>query len=99
MAQITVTTTELSRKMDELQNSNNQLNQQIEQLKGQENNLCSLWEGEARDKFDQEFKNDVQQMMDFHKAIGDYVAKLGTIINAYNDAERRNLEVASNRTF
>ena len=49
MAQITVTTTELSRKMDELQNSNNQLNQQIEQLKGQENNLCSLWEGEARD--------------------------------------------------
>ena len=38
-------------------------------------------------------------MMDFHKAIGDYVAKLGTIINAYNDAERRNLEVASNRTY
>lgn len=99
MAQITVTTSQVKGKADMLKSYNSQLNSQISQLQQQESSLCSMWDGDAKNAFDKEFKKDIVQMQNFYKAIEQYVAKLNEIVKAYDDAESRNTQTATNRTY
>lgn len=99
MAQITVTTRELKNKATSLQSSNQQLNSQISQLQQQEASLCSMWEGDAKNAFDKAFKSDIQQMQNFYKEIQQYVAKLNEIISSYEQAEQRNTQTATTRSY
>ena len=53
--QITVTTTQVKSKAEELTNANNRLKQDISQLTDQESALNAMWEGEANDAFHEAF--------------------------------------------
>lgn len=97
--QITVTTSTLRNKASSLQSSNGQLKTQITQLQQQESSLCSMWEGDAKTAFDKAFRSDIQQMQNFTKEIDQYVAKLNEIIKSYEEAERRNTQTASQRSY
>lgn len=99
MASITVTTSQLTSKANELKSYNTKFKTQVENLKQQESSLNSMWDGEANDAFHKAFDKDVTQMNNFYNAIEKYVQSLNEIIKNYENAESNNLKTATNRTY
>ncbi len=97
--QITVTTTQVKSKAEELTNANNRLKQDISQLTDQESALNAMWEGEANDAFHEAFTKDIEQMNNFYSEIINYVQKLQEIVNTYDKAEQVNVDIARSRNY
>ncbi len=99
MGLIRVSTTELKNRAEELTTLNTTLRTNVSDLEATEQNLASMWDGEAKDAFHQAFHNDKVQMDNFARLIDEYVARLLTIAAKYETAENTNLETASTRTY
>lgn len=99
MAFFQVTSSELRNKASRLQELNGQFKAKAEQLGDQENSLCSMWEGEAKNVFHQAFLRDRQQMDAFCQLIGQYIQALLEIAARYEEAEARNREIAAARKY
>ena len=99
MALIRVTAAQLKAKADELTNLNSTLKANVSELESCEQNLASMWEGQAKDAFHQSFNNDKIQMGNFSMLIEKYVATLLTIAAKYEQAESINTETAATRNY
>lgn len=87
----TVTTSELTRKKEDLENKNKDLSNKISKLVEVEAKLNQQWDGDANDKFHDAFDKDRSKMDEFHKAIGQYCTQLDNIIKKYEEVEKQNL--------
>lgn len=99
MGLIRVTATELKSKAETLTTLNNTLKTNVSELEATEQNLNSMWEGEAKDAFHQAFHNDKVQMNNFSMLIEKYVASLLTIAAKYEQAENVNVGTATTRNY
>ena len=99
MALIRVTAAQLKAKAEELTNLNATLKTNVQDLEACEQNLASMWEGQAKDAFHQSFNNDKIQMGNFSTLIEKYVATLLTIAAKYEQAESINTETAATRNY
>lgn len=99
MSAFSVTASELRKKADDLTNLNSRLKNEIGTLEGYENQLASMWEGQAQAAFRNAFNNDKGQMNAFATAIDQYVTALLNIAAKYEQAEQKNQEIASSRTY
>ncbi|MBS6645294.1 MAG: WXG100 family type VII secretion target [Clostridiaceae bacterium] len=99
MSAFSVTASELRRKADDLTGLNNRLKSEIGTLEGYEGQLASMWEGQAQAAFRNAFNNDKGQMNAFASAIDQYVTALLNIAAKYEQAEQKNQEIASSRTY
>ena len=99
MALIRVTAAQLKAKAEELTGLNNNLKTNVGELESCEQNLASMWEGQAKDAFHQTFSNDKIQMTNFSTLIEKYVATLLTIAAKYEQAESINTETAATRKY
>lgn len=99
MAMFRVSASELKSKADQLRTLNAQFKNETTKLEGQEQNLISMWEGEAKNTFDQAFKSDKIQMDNFYNAIEVYVARLESAADKYAQTENANTEIAGTRTY
>lgn len=99
MAEIKVTSSELRNKATELRNLNNQFKNQVENMTGQEQALSTMWEGETKEAFHTAFMNDKTQMETFYQTIEKYCQTLEANAQQYENAETRNLNTASTRTY
>lgn len=98
MALIRVTSAQLRAKAEELTSLNNNLKTNVNELEACEQNLVSMWEGQAKDAFHRAFSNDKIQMTNFSTLIEKYVYTLLTIAAKYEQAEKQNTETASTRS-
>ena len=94
-----VTSSELRRKASRISELNSQFRSKANELGEQENTLCNMWEGQAKDAFHQAFLRDRQQMEIFHQLIGQYVQTLLEIASRYERAEERNREIAASINY
>ena len=94
-----VTPRELRNKAGKISELNSRFKAKQQELTEQESALCGMWEGEARDTFHQAFTRDKQQMDVFHQLIAQYVQALLEIAARYEQAEARNREIASARSY
>lgn len=99
MALIQVTATQLLKQAEELKNYNAQFKAEVNNLESTENQLNSMWEGEANTAFHNAFHKDVVQMSNFYNAIEAYVNALSNIAAKYQQAEARNTDTASTRSY
>jgi len=99
MGVIRVTATELRAKAEELAGLNANLKTNVGDLEACEQNLASMWDGEAKDAFHQAFNNDKIQMNNFSMLIEKYVATMQEIAAKYAQAENINVSTASNRSY
>jgi WXG100 family type VII secretion target len=99
MAEFSVTIDQLKNVKDQLQEFNNTFNNQKKELAETGASLNTMWEGEAKDKFTEEFNRDQIQMGNFYNAIANYVTVLGNIIAQYEKAEMSNLDIATTRKY
>lgn len=99
MSEFSVTAAQLRAKAEELTGLNTNFKSNVSDLEGCEQNLSTMWEGEAKAAFHNAFTNDKTQMTNFSTLIDKYVASLLTIAAKYEQAEATNLETASTRTY
>jgi len=99
MAMIQVTATELERQAEQLEQLNQNFKAKVEGLNSEEQQLCSMWEGEAKAAFDKAFQNDKTQMESFEALIKKYVQAMRDIAKKYKEAEAANTEKASTRSY
>lgn len=99
MALIRVSASELRAKAAELRNLNAQFKTQVGNLESQEQNLISMWEGEARDAFNNAFNADKTQMDEFYNLMEQYCVAMENMAAKYEQAEMQNVNTASTRTY
>ena len=98
MADFKVTASQLNTQAESLQDLNGRFKSAIEQLVTSETSLKSMWEGEANDAFHAAFTSDKAKMDEFYNLIITYIERLNSIATRYEQTERTNTEIASNRT-
>lgn len=99
MAEIFVTPSELRSKAEELRQLNASFKTNVDELVSTEGSLNSMWEGQAHDAFHTAFENDKGQWDTFHSTIENYCIALENIATEYENAENKNAETASTRTY
>lgn len=99
MGVIRVTATELKARAEELTSLNKTLKTNITDLESCEQNLGTMWEGQAKDAFHQAFNSDKIQMTNFCTLIDKYVVTLLSIASKYERAEATNTNTASERKY
>ncbi len=97
MSKLQVTSSKLREAKGTLDRQNQLLSNQIDKLKQAESKLNSMWEGEAKQAFQQVFNKDMVQFGEFHSLIGKYSNVLEQAAQNYEDKERKNVELASHR--
>lgn len=73
---------------------NNQFQTKVNELVSEQKRLDQMWDGEANTVFNQNFNKDKRQFDEFHAAIADYITKLKTIKENYENAEAHNKQIA-----
>ncbi len=99
MALFEVTSEVLRSKAEELLNLNLQFEGKKIELENEESGLVMMWEGEAKRLFHNAFMSDKEQMNVFINLIKQYVEALLSIAQRYEEAEMRNSELASARSY
>ena len=99
MAMIQVTALQVRNKAEEIQELNNHFKKQTQELQLQETSLGNMWEGQAKNAFHTAFMKDKDQMELFHNLLKQYVQALFQIATQYEQAEARNVELASSRNY
>ncbi|MCR5267709.1 MAG: WXG100 family type VII secretion target [Lachnospiraceae bacterium] len=99
MAYFCVTSSKLRASAEELTQQNAKFQAGVEELDAAEAALKGMWEGSANEAFHGAFLRDRGQMDAFHSAIAQYIQALLAIAARYEEAEARNTQVASTRTY
>ncbi len=94
-----VTSQQLRGKADELSQLNRRFAAERENLVAGEQNLSTMWEGEANETFHRAFTSDCGQMEVFSEGIDYYISALLSIAARYEQAERMNVQIASERSY
>lgn len=97
MSMFRVSSGELRQKAQQLEQMNAQFKTAVESLSNQEQNLATMWEGEAQKAFRTAFNNDRQQFMNFYNGIAKYIQALQDAAREYEQAEAKNLSTAQTR--
>ncbi len=99
MAYFCVTSSKLRASAEDLTQQNAKFQAGVEELDAAEAALKGMWEGSANEAFHGAFLRDRGQMDAFHSAIAQYIQALLAIAARYEEAEARNTQVASTRTY
>ncbi len=86
---------QLQNIITQLTNLNSQFKTKVGELCSEQKRLDGMWDGEANTAFNQNFNKDKRQFDEFYQAIADYIAKLRTIKENYENAETHNKQIAS----
>jgi len=97
MAEIKVTSRELRNKADNLEGLNRSFRAEVEKMVGYEAQLATMWEGEAKEAFRKAFNDDKAKMDRFAQNIDKYIEALRMDAQKYEDAENRNIQIATER--
>lgn len=94
-----VTASALRRLAEELSQLNGQYKTKVENLAALEQELRSMWEGEANLAFQRAFANDKVNLDNFHAVIERYIQALLAAAAEYERAEAQAAEMATTRTY
>ena len=99
MSKYTVTASEMQNAINELNSANNEFKSRVTELESEQQNLASMWQGDANAAFNNAFLNDKGQWATFANLVDQYVETLGSILQIYQNAEGTNVETAKNRSY
>ena len=99
MALIRVSANELKARAEQLNQENANLKAKIEEFDAAAQALAAQWEGEARDAFVNACNMDKTQMDNFSQVIAQFYQALLDIAQKYEEAEERNLNIATTRSY
>ena len=65
-------------------------------LEQEQQALCSKWEGDASTAFNQHWVQERENFNTLLEVLGEYIKKLEAIMQAYEEAEAKNKQIAEN---
>lgn len=95
----TVTASALRRLAQELRELNSQYKTKVETLSSLEQELRSMWEGEANLAFQRAFASDKVNLDNFYSVIERYIQALEQAAAEYEKAEAQATQTATTRTY
>ena len=99
MAEFSITVNRMYQQTEELAGLNRRFRAAVQDLRQTEHALNRMWEGATRETFHCFFGRDCVQMDKFSETISSYTLSLQEICRRYQEAERRNLELAAGRSW
>ncbi len=93
-SRLRVTSQELRKRANELENLNTAFLAQVSGLKEDEARLSGSYQGDAQKQFHIRFVKDVENFQAFSNAIRRYIEQLRADADSYDAAERRNVAIA-----
>lgn len=99
MSSIYVDVASMRTKLESLLEVNEQFKQEVSNLSELEQTLIGMWEGASKESFHTAFSNDMVQMNNFYNAIAQFASRLDNIIQQYNAAEAKNVQIANERKY
>lgn len=97
MSGFRVNSQELRQKASQLEQLNANFQKKVQELVNSEQNLATMYEGEAQKAFHTAFTNDQQQFNNFYNGIAKYVQALINAAEQYERAEAKNVTIATTR--
>lgn len=94
MANITVNSTQIRAKKDQLSALNKNFKAAVTNLSDSERTLATMWEGDAQAEFRRTFNKDIVMFNAFHDAVEKYIATLEKIAQEYDRTEQANVRLA-----
>ena len=95
--QLRVSSQELRRRASELRQFNTQLRERVRRMEERENRLASMWEGDARNAFHNQFNTNKTMFQNFCTLIDKYVVALEEAAQEYDRREAQNVCIAKTR--
>lgn len=99
MSRFTVAASELTNAVSVLAEDNNQFRSRVSDLMNCAQELASMWQGEANNRFNTALNTDQERWHEFAALIDQYNEALQQIIQVYNNAEESNVSTASTRAY
>lgn len=99
MSRFSVTAAELTNAVSTLAEDNNQFRSRVSELMNCAQELASMWQGEANNRFNTALNSDQERWNEFAALIDQYNEALQQIIQIYNNAEEGNVSTASTRSY
>lgn len=95
MSAFSVTSIKLREAAEEINRLNGQFMSTKEELVSEEGTLKGMWEGAANETFHGAFMRNMEQLQAFYSEMAKYSQALEIIAEKYEEAERRNEQLAS----
>lgn len=99
MSRFTVAASELTNAVSVLAEDNNQFRSRVSDLMNCAQELASMWQGEANNRFNTALNTDQERWHEFAALIDQYNEALQQIVQVYNNAEESNVSTASTRAY
>lgn len=99
MSKFTVTASEMQTAISELNSANSEFKNRVAELETAQQELASMWQGDANTAFNNAFLNDKSQWSTFASLVDQYIQTLGTILKTYETAESTNTDTARSRSY
>ena len=99
MSRFSVTAGELVNVVRTLGEDNNQFRARVNDLMTCAQELASMWQGEANDRFNNALSTDHERWIEFATLIDQYNEALTNIIHIYANAEEGNTSTAATRPY
>lgn len=99
MSRFSVTAAELTNAVSSLAENNNQFRTRVSELMNCAQELASMWQGEANNRFNTALNSDQERWNEFAALIDQYNEALQQIIQIYNNAEEQNVSTATTRSY
>lgn len=94
MAEIKVSAQQLNSTATELRSMNAQFSSEIDALNNCQQQLNSMWEGDAKNKFNTAYNQDREKMNQFKQTIDKFITALEQIAQKYQNAEQQATGIA-----
>jgi len=97
MARFKVTPTVLRTKASDLETLSNRFNNEVGKLREANTALGTKWEGDSRNKFNEEFLKDAEKFELFRNGVNAFVQQLRNAADEYDKTENINTSIAATR--
>ena len=99
MAEFKVTSSQLISKANELKQLNNQFKTAVSDMTSTESSLMGMWDGDSKEAFHKAYTSDKNQMDVFYQTIEKYCEALEASAKKYDEAESKNVQTATTRSY
>lgn len=97
MGKLELTVQQMATVINDLTSSNQEFVARVKDLDGKQQELASMWQGEANTAFNQAFQSDKEKWAAFATLINQYITTLQKILETYRKAEETNVQTAKTR--
>ncbi|MCR4691240.1 MAG: WXG100 family type VII secretion target [Lachnospiraceae bacterium] len=97
MSEIKVTSAQVNQKKEHLRQMNQNFNKNLQKMDQTEQQLLTMWEGDASKAFTANYKKYRAKLNDMYTVFESYCKALEQIIKTYEKTEKHNVQIAKTK--